>query len=371
MGGHVWLRFFLLVLLCLSVTTKVQAEEVTEEDMREYFDFEEINGFFEEREQTIRFSELVGEFAGGDFRQGSDRLFGMLKEELFCELRVHKEAMKKILALAFVTALFTNFAAVFKNSQVSDMGFLICYIAMISYLMGSFMVLSGIAYEVLGGVMDFMRALLPVYAVSVSVSDGQANASAFYEMALLVIGIAEFVSLKLLFPAINLYASLSMVNHLGKEDYLSKSCALIKSVVDFVVKAMLTIVMGLNIIQRMFSPLTGAGSTAARNMVNTMAGISFTGNGIAELLYGTAKIMKSSIGGAGVVALCVLMLVPMVKMMVFVLSYRIIEALVQPVSDQRITACISSVHEGAGMFLHVVFATLVMFVLTITIITLV
>ncbi len=353
----------------MSGKASVSGTDDITEDIEQYFDFEDIEQLLEGKEESVNFTEIVKAFAKGDTKSGADKFVDIIRKNLFLELSVNKEAIRKILALAFVTALFSNFAGIFKNSQVSDMGFLICYVAIMTYLLGSFAALSYIAYEVMKNTADFMQALLPVYAVSVGVSDGQANAASYYEMALGVIGIAEFVSIKLLFPAINIYTGLSMVNHLGKEDYLSKTCDLIKSVVNFSVKTMLTIVMGLNIIQKMFSPLSGGiGGNAARNVINTISGISLAGNGIAELLYGTGRIVKSTIGGAGVVVLCVIMLVPLIKMIVFVLSYQLSGAIVQPVSDKRITKCITCVNEGAVMLLHVVFAVMLMFVVTIAII---
>lgn len=337
-------------------------------DIEKYFDFTDINDFLEEN-TTFHFKDIVNDFAKGDMESGTDKFFDMVKKNIFSELSVHRSSIKKILALAFVTALFSNFAGVFKNSQVSDMGFLICYIAIMTYLIGSFTAMSYIAYEVIGTITDFMKALIPVYAVSIGISDGQGNAAAFYEMALVIIGVVDFIAIKLLLPAIDIFVGLGMINNLGNEDYLSKSCELIKSVVGFLVKSMVTLVMGLNIIQKMFSPLSGGiGGNAARNMVNTISGISITGNGIAELLYGTGKIIKNSIGGAGVVIMCVILAVPLIKMIIFILTYQLTNAIIQPVSDSRITKCISCISEAAIMMLRTVFAVVLMFVITITII---
>ena len=48
--------------------------------------------------------------------------------------------------------------------------------------------------------------------------------------------------------------------------------------------------------------------------------------------------------------------------------YKLVAALIQPVSDKRIVGCISAVGEGSRMLLKIVFMTGVLFLLTIAIV---
>lgn len=368
-----------LVLLILIFAFMLKNETVSygsgqiKEELGEYLDFNEIQEFLDEKDgdSEIDFEEVVKEFMKGDTKSGADKFVETIKDKLFLELSVHRAAIKRIIALALVAAIFSNFARIFKNSQVSDTGFIICYVAIMTYLLGSFTALSYIAYEVLGNMMDFMKALLPVYAVSIGISGGQAYAVSFYETAILIIGIIDFICLKIILPAIDIYVAVNMVNNLSREDYLSKSCELIKSAVTFAIKGMFTIVLGLNVIQKMFAPVNGTlGANAAKNIIGAISGIPGSGNSVSELLYGTGKVLKSSIGGAGLIVLCVLIMIPIVKIVVFIFTYQLTGAVIQPVSDKRIIECVSCVSNGAVLILRTVFATSVMFVVTITIVCL-
>lgn len=343
-------------------------EDLTDE-IGKYFDLGEVNRYLEEQNVSIDFEEIVRDFSKGNIENGASLFYELLKQHLILEISLNQNVIRKIIILAFVTAIFSNFAAVFKSSQVSEMGFLICYAAVITYLMSSFSLLVYMAFQVTKTITDYMKALIPVYAVSIGVCDGQTNAVSFYEMALLMIGMVDVIALKIIIPATEIYVGIGMINHLGARDYLSKTCELIKKGVDFGVKGLMTIVLGLNVIQKMFSPVSGGiARTAAKSMLNTASGISVAGNGVAELLYGTGKIMKSTIGGAGVVAICVIMAVPLIKMIILILSYYLTNAVIQPVSDERIVKCLACVAEGASMTLKTVFSVMVMFVITITII---
>lgn len=361
----------IVMVVLLKFETVSFGSDYFDEELGEYFDFDEIQKFLDETggDSGLDFEEVVKEFMKGDTKGGADKFVETVKDKLFLELSVQRVAIKRIVALALIAAIFSNFARIFRNSQVSETGFIVCYVAVMTYLLGSFTALSYIAYEVIGNMLDFMKALLPVYAVSIEISGGQGYAVSFYEMALLIIGFVDLICLKVILPAIDIYVAVSMVNNLSKEDYLSKSCELIKSVVAFAVKGMLTVVLGLNVIQKMFSPVNATfGGNAAKNIISAISGIPGSGNGVAELLYGTGKVLKSSIGGAGLIVLCVLIMIPIVKILVFIFTYQLTNAVIQPVSDKRITGCVSCISEGAVLVLRTVFVTSVMFVVTITIV---
>ena len=54
-------------------------------------------------------------------------------------------------------------------------------------------------------------------------------------------------------------------------------------------------------------------------------------------------------------------LVPIIQMAVVTLLYKLIAAMIQPVSDKRIVGCISSIADGSQMLLRIIFTTGVLF----------
>ena len=71
---------------------------------------------------------------------------------------------------------------------------------------------------------------------------------------------------------------------------------------------------------------------------------------------------------AGAVIAVLICAVPVIQMLILAFLYKLAAALVQPVSDKRITGCISSVSEGYELLLKVVFTAGVLFLLTIAIV---
>jgi stage III sporulation protein AE len=241
----------------------------------------------------------------------------------------------------------------------------------ISLMAISFKMISSLAYETIEKMIDFMKALLPVYIVTVGVSDGQTAATSYYQVALVVITIIEIFCLKILLPAMNMYVVITIINNLHREDYISKICQLIKAATIFAIKGMLTIVTGLNVIRQMFVPINnGIGITTSKNVLGIISGVSGMGNSLAELVYGTGNILKNSIGAAGLVILSVIILIPIVKIIIYIFMYQITNVLLQPVSDKRIVDCMEGVTTGAILLLRIVFSVSLMFVITMAIVCL-
>ena len=83
---------------------------------------------------------------------------------------------------------------------------------------------------------------------------------------------------------------------------------------------------------------------------------------------GTAVLIKNGIGMAGAVISVAICAVPIFQMLIMALMYKLAAALVQPVSDKRITTCISGVSEGYEIMVKVIFTSGLLFMITIAIV---
>lgn len=101
--------------------------------------------------------------------------------------------------------------------------------------------------------------------------------------------------------------------------------------------------------------------------VEAIPGIGNTFGSMTDVVLGTTVLIKNGIGMAGAVILLAGCLVPVVQMAVLTFFYKLAAALVQPVSDKRITGCISSVSSGYELLLKVLCTVLVLFLLTIAV----
>lgn len=371
-----------LILVVFGIGTRIVSAEETEGDAQEIreetenalmseFDFDEIedslSGMFPQ--QKISFEEVLSELITGNWSGLGKTFLGYLSDRIFYEFRYNRENLVYMLMVALTAAVFTNFSSAFQNRQVSEISFYVLYMLLITLCLTAFRVAAQGLEENLDALVDFMRVLCPSYFLAVAFASGSVTSLFFYNVILVLIYVVELVLVRFLLPVINVYIMIQVLGNLTGEDFLSEFAQLLQKLVSWILKSLLAGVVGINVVQGLLAPVIDSLRKSA--LTRTAEALPWIGNavgGAAEIVLGTAVLIKNGIGMAGAVIAVLICAVPVIQMLILAFLYKLAAALVQPVSDKRITGCISSVSEGYELLLKVVFTAGVLFLLTIAIV---
>lgn len=368
------------VLLCLmfSINTEAAAQDETEsqeeqtEKMLENMEMQQMQEAVNELlgENTFHVQEFLKELMKGEQGVSKKQAVLFIKEQLLSALVMDRQTFVQVLLLVLVAALFSNFTEVFGNNQTAEVSFYIVYMLLSAILLHSFQMISQGISEKLQDLMVFMKALMPSYFLAVTAASGSATAMVFYEMVMVVIYLIQVVLLRLVLPGIHGYVLLEMINYLHKEDFLSHMAELMQTVLGWTLKTCTGITIGMQLVQNMISP---AVDSLKRNVVGKTAaaipGIGNAINGVTETALATAVLIRNSLGVMGILLLLLLGLPPVIKLGFTVLIYKLLAALVQPVSDKRLVGCLSTIGEGCGLLLKVLLTAEFLFMITIAVLT--
>ncbi len=383
-GKGIILCIFIVILGCFFSPRTVYATEIRDKDEQtelqkeaeetiwKEFEFSEIEDLLDDifPEKKTDFQDLIKKMLSGQTEPSLQVIGEMISDQFFYEWKSSKAGMVHILLIVIVAAVFTNFSNVFQNQQISEISFYVLYLLLITIGLDSFRILIVSASENLERLIGFMKVLGPVYFLAVAFAAGSSTSILFYNLVLLLIYLVELVILNFLIPFVQVYIVVKVMNNLSEEDYLSKFAELCETVIAWTLKTLLAGVTGVNIIQGLLSP---AIDSLKRSVVGRSAeAIPVVGDaigGVTEVMLGTAVLIKNGIGVAGALVCIGICLVPMIQMAVVTLLYKLIAAMIQPVSDKRIVGCISSIADGSQMLLRIIFTTGVLFLLTIAVVT--
>nr|WP_306817506.1 stage III sporulation protein AE [Murimonas intestini] len=316
------------------------------------------------------FSEAVMSLVKGDTPLNMESIGDLLWNTLFSELEQNREVAVHVLILVIAAAVFTNFTNIFEKSQVGDISFYMIYLLLFTLLMQAFYSISVLTAQTLANVVNFMQVLMPVYFLAVSIASGSVTAGAFYEFTLLLITGLQMLMKYFLIPAVNLYVLFMLLNHLAKEEYLSKMADLLKLFVEWSIKTMIAVVVGFQTVQCLVMPAVDALKTAILNKAaGSIPGVGNAFNAVTEVVLGSAVLIKNAVGAAGLIVLAVICIVPLMKLGICTLLYKLMAAVVQPVSDKRMVECIGAVGDGAGLLLKVLGTTGILFFLSLAMVT--
>jgi len=257
-------------------------------------------------------------------------------------------------------------SGVFAGGQAKTTGFYLLYLMTFSVLSVTFMQLSEVAQEVFAGLLEFVKVLLPVYFLAIAFCSGAHTSFVFYETIVLIITLLELFILKIILPAVRIYFVLGMVQRLSDRPYLSRFLDLLEKLIRGSVKTVFFIVMSIQAIEGLLAPFADA---AAKSVVLKAAGfipgLGSGAAGMAEALLKSGMLLKNAIGIAGIFGIVLLCAYPVGKLMFYTVLYHVSCVITEAVADSRILSCIECSAKAAGLFLYIVCAGILLFLITI------
>ena len=356
-----------------SETEDVQiSDKMQNMELLESMDFTDVDRMMEELfpQETMGFADAVRQIMLGNTDAGREAMKEMLWERMLGAWEVNRKSILYLILLAIAAAVFIGFSDIFQTRQVSQISFYMIYLLVIGICLASFQAASEWMANGVHTLTGFMKVLYPVYFAAVTVAKGSVSSLAFYHLAIILIVVIEELLLHLIVPGIHMYVIIRVMNSLQSEDYLSKFAELLETAIGWGLKTLMGGMIGLNVIQGMLGPAidTVKRSAVTRGM-EMVPGVGDLLGGTAEVAFGTAVLIKNSIGIVGMFLCLVLCLAPLLQLAVITLGYKLAAALVQPVSDKRITECIGGVGEGCRMLMNCIFVTGILFLVTVAIVT--
>lgn len=355
-----------------AVMSEEDREASMDETMEEYLaelDFSDVDRMLKEKGADFDFGELVrGLINGEEIDKGE--LVKELLDMVFQDVLAFRSELIQIVLLCIVFSILYNFTNIFDNPAVTEISFYMVYMLLLVLLLKSFFAIKNVVLVVLEDMLVFLKLLIPTFSLSMAFSGQAAAGGVFYELTFLLIYGIEWLANHLIVPAIQIYVVVEMMNYLTEEEMLSKMTELMKEGIQWFMKLLFTMVIGINVVQNLLTPvIDNFKSTVISRTAGMIPGLGTSINAVTEIMVGTGIIIKNGVGVAAILVLLVLCAGPVVKVWVMTFLYRLVAAVMQPVADKRMLGCISGAGEGGRLLGKVIMTTIVMFLVTIAMVT--
>lgn len=368
-----WLLVFCFSLLCGMTVWAEEEPRGYSETLLEELELEPLEDFLKENRigegSVLSFRMLLGQLMRGEFLAVFSSLFHQLKSQLLKEVVSGSQFLGQVLVLGLLGAVFANYASIFSESQIAEMGFYLTYLLMLTFLASSFLSGMEIAEDLFSQVLEFMRALLPSFFLSVSFTGGTLTSVSGCSLLLFSIQLAQVLFLQLFLPLIRVYTLLVMAGHLVKEDLFSKATELLKQGILWGIKTVMGLILGFHLLQGMVAPYADAvKNTPIRRLLQALPGAGQGAAAVSQMILGSGVLIKNSIGAGAAAVLFLLAALPLLKLFLLCLFYQGAAAILQPVCDKRLISCISAVGEGGRLLFAGTAAAVCLFLLSIAIV---
>ena len=318
---------------------------------------------------SVSFRDILKQLMRGDLSATGEMLLKMIREQISGGIYENQQVLFKIACFAVIGAIFTNFAMAFSKEQVAETGFYLTYTLLMTFMMTSFLMTSTIVNEVLDALTGFMKVLLPTFCVTLTFTTGSLLAGAYYELMMAAIAMAEWLMSRWMIRLIQIYVLTTLVNHLSKEDYLSKLSELLALLIRWSIRTIVGIVLGINVLQTMLLPaIDRAKGTMVYRWLSAIPGIGGAMNTAVGAVIGSGVLIRNVLGMGSLIVILMICAVPVVRICMAFFSYKIVQAVIQPVTDKRFLEGIDAMTQGVGMLMQVLFGCVLMFILSLAVV---
>lgn len=319
-------------------------------------------------ERQLNLEELLGLVMTGDIFGALAALFKGGISDFFAQAAGMKNIFVWLLVLGIVSSLMTHFVEIFDRHQVADMGFYFMYLLFTTVLLKCFFQAADIAGHAVENIILFVKLLVPTYLLTVGVSTGAVTAGAAYQVMLFVVYGVEHILAEGLLPLVCSFSMLSVVNGIWAEEKLTFLIDLVGKAVGWVLKGALGAMTGIGVFQRLIGPVVDSARNSALNrLISAIPGIGAAAGGVAELVVGSAVVIRNSIGVVLLLLLLLLCAVPLLKIAVIAGMLKCAAAFMGIVSDRRITACANRIGDASLLLFRVTGTAMLLFVIAVAV----
>jgi stage III sporulation protein AE len=275
-----------------------------------------------------------------------DSILNAVLSIVFKEVKSVLKLVLSIVTIAIICSLLKNLQDAFSDEGISQVAFYACYALIIMILSKSFIISISVAKEVITNISDFMSALLPILITMISLSGGITSAATLDPIVLGAVVFIPKVYSNIIIPMILMGFALEFANNLSTEHKITNLCKLFKQTTIWLQGIMITAFIGLLTIRGITATTIDAVTLkTAKFAVDNF--IPIVGKAFSDAITsvaGYSLIIKNAISSIGLVVIILILLHPLIKLILISFIYKLSAALVEPISDSRITKSL----EAAG-----------------------
>ncbi len=369
----------LILLLPMGIGVRAEESETHETETQETVEVEKMDDLYNYINNIKLQEELLNSLNIKDYLdfylkngQGNlsvKKIIATVSSIMIRELISFVKLSILIIILALIAALLKNVQNAFSNDSLSNIAYFACYALLIIILSKSFIISVEIAKSTIEKISNFMMALIPVLITLLATVGGIAQAAAMDPVIIIAVNLCPKIYMDIIIPLILMGFMLQFANNISEDFKLDGLSKLIKQSVIWIQGIMITIFIAVVTIRGVTSSTIDAVTLkTAKFAVDNF--IPIVGKAMSDAISsvaGYSLILKSATGTLGLIVIIFIVLVPILKLFLCALVYKLTAAFIEPISDSRIVRCIASAGDSLILIMSCVISVSVMFFIMISI----
>ena len=358
----------IIIFLLLNITapiTKANEEETIKEQQEEFGISEFIEEaqnysgeFFEDMDMNeILNSAIKGEVDNQTFFQ---KILNLLGGELVDGLTV----LGSILAIVIIHSILKSVSESLENDTISKLIYYVQYILIVTIVMMNFSDIVQVVKDTCNNLIGFMNILIPLL-ISLMIYTGSIATSGILEpIILFLINFIGNIIQTVIIPIVLIFTSLIVISKISDNVQIDKLSKFLKSGVVWFFGIILTIFVGVISLEgTLSSSVDGITSKTTKAVVSSAIPVvgKILGDAV-DTVLGAGILLKNAVGLIGVIVVIGICIIPILKLGILTIAYKVLSAICEPIADKNITSLLDQIGDVYKTFLAILCSISVMLI---------
>ena len=340
-------KILLLILLITNMlptqvlaNTEENQNEVIVEEQKEMFG---INSFIKNAKEysgeffaEIDLQEMLNSAIKGEMDNTSiyQKIFNLLGEEV----KIGIKSLISILVIVIIHSILKSISENLENKELSKIIYYVQYIAIVTIIMTNFSDIIAIVRDTATNLVGFMNSLIPIL-ISLMLYTGSITTSSVLEpIILFMVNLIGNLIQNFLIPSVLIVTTLSIISQIGDKVQINKLAKFFNSGIVWLLGVILTIFVGIISLEgTLSSSIDGITAKTTKAIVSSSIPIvgKILGDAVDSVL-GCGIILKNAIGVIGVIIIIGICIMPIIKIAILTISYKVLAGICEPIADEKI-----------------------------------
>lgn len=360
----VGILFFILFFTSISGLT-LQAQTTQKEEKIDITALSRKIEQLDERDYPD-FASIFQKLVSMQFTEAAQEIGQWMTGAVLREIFSSKIFIGELAGILLFAAVFSNISSAFQSYGVSDSGFLISYFLVFSIIFTNFTVMIAMFKDTVVLLSSFLKVLLPVYTLAVSLSGNLSTGIVFYEYFMIVVLFLNWIFLNVFLPLLQYYFLLELISHFSQKQNISKLCEGLYFLLAKGIQVIFFLLFGFHLLETMIAPsFDGAKNSILNKMIGLIPGAGSIVQSVAGTAIGSSLVIKNAVGAAGILFLLIFLLLPLVKLVIYIFLYFLLSVVLEPIADERFILCINAAVKCGTLMIKVLCMSSVLFIVVI------
>lgn len=363
------------VVYCDDEMSYSEIEEVIQENVNsqlgdlDFSDFEELlNQLGDDEKQFFGSASIIdkiNQIISGEFANNQQSIWSAILNLFFDDVLSFLPLISVVIAISVTFSLVSSTKPTGKTKSLGDIIHFVCYGTIIIILVTCTVSMINLTSNTIQSIKAQMDISFPILLTVMTAIGGMVSVGVYQPAVAVLSGTITNIFTAVLMPIFIFRLVFSIISNLSNNVKLEKFASFFSSAFKWIIGSVFTIFSAFLAIQGIIAGSVDGISfrTAKYAIKNTIPLLgSYISDGL-NLIVASSVLIKNSVGACGLLLLFATIIVPVVKLVVFMFSLKLASAILEPITDSRITNFISMLAKSISLLIVIIIGCAFMYLL--------